>query len=126
MAGVLLVGAGAARFCDIEAISTPVAAPSIEAAPRRCAIVRNNFATEEKSFEGRHIFCVVSPLRLDGDENFIVVSQASSGIEEHFLGVEENNGAIEENFFVIAHKSGAGAPFWFDLSHMHGAIMVRS
>ena len=75
MAGVLLVGAGAPRLCDIEAIFTPVAAPSIESAPRRCAIVRNNVATEEKNFDGRHIFCVVSPLRFDSDENFIAVSQ---------------------------------------------------
>lgn len=72
------------------------------------------------------MFCVVSLLRLDGDENFIVVSQERSGIEEDFLGVEENNCALEENLFVIAHKSGAGAPFWFDLSQMYGAIMVRS
>jgi hypothetical protein len=114
LAGVLFFGAGAPRFCDIEAIFTPVVAPSIEGALRRCAIVRNNVATEEKCLDGRQIFYVVSPLRFDGDENLIVVSQESSGIEEHFLGVEENNCAIGENFFVIAHKSGAGAPIWFD------------
>ena len=126
MAGVLLVGAGAPRLCDIEAIFTPVAAPSIEAEPRWCAIVRSNVANEEKSFEGSRMFCVVSLLRFDGDENFIVVSQESSGIEEDFLGVEENNCALEENLFVIAHKSGAGAPFWSDLSQMYGAIVARS
>ena len=119
-------GTGAARFCDIDAIFTPVVAPSIEGAPRRCAIVRNNRATEETSFDGRQIFSVVSPLRFDGDENLIVVSQQSNGTEEHFLGVEENNCAIEENVFVIAHKNGAGAPFWFDLSQMYGAIVARS
>jgi hypothetical protein len=75
LAGVLFFGAGAPRFCDIEAISTPVVAQSIEGAPRRCAIVRNNVATEEKSFDGRRISCVVSPLRFDSDENFIAVSQ---------------------------------------------------
>ncbi|QND80120.1 hypothetical protein H4W19_17710 [Pseudoxanthomonas mexicana] len=88
--------------------------------------MRSNVANEEKSFEGWHMFCVVSLLRFEGDENFIVVSQESSGIGEDFLGVEESNCALEENFFVIAHKSGAGAPFWFDLSQTYGAIVARS